>query len=355
MSDGKVTMADVARRAGVAATTVARVLYSNGYVAADKRLLVENTVREMGYRPNVIARGLRTNRSFALGMVINENPVNPFFVRMAQEIQVAALKEGLTVLTLNHNGNRETEKVGVQRFIDQRVDAIIFCSAVDPANINLAQQTGIPVVQVERQIARAGRVVLVDPRPGMDAAIAHLKSSGHRRVAFIGAKPGIDNSEMSRDQSTEAGRIDAFKDAMRRQGLTPDESLIHLGAYYSPELEGRPQGYILMQRILGAEVRPDAVVTGSDVLAAGALQAIYEKRLRVPDDISIIGFDDSFASFLTPPLTTIAQPLRQLGEEAIRLALDSSKDDVQQAATTFPTTLIVRASSRPSGSVQLPE
>jgi DNA-binding LacI/PurR family transcriptional regulator len=118
----------------------ARVIYSNGYVKGETRAIVESAVRETGYRPNVVARALRTSRSFTLGLVVSEYRLSAFHVEIAHEVQHEALEHGYCAFTLNSGGDAEVERAGVQRFLDQHVDAVLYCTAVDPANVRLIKK-----------------------------------------------------------------------------------------------------------------------------------------------------------------------------------------------------------------------
>lgn len=344
MKSGKATMADVAKRAGVSPATVARVLYSNGYVIAEKRAIVEAAVRETGYRPNVMARGLRTSKSFTFGLVVSESRLNAFHPYVAHEVQLEALKHGYTVLTLNNNSDGLVEKRGVQRFLDQRVDAVIFCAAMDPVNVRLTAKAGIPIVQIERQAALVGSAVTVDARVGMDEAVGHLRRLGHERIAFMGGT-GAGLTEQPASETVEALRLRSFRDAMAAVGLPVIAGFTPVGPYYADNSE-RQTGYLLMKELLAAPQRPTALIAGADLLAAGALQAIREAGLSVPEDVSVIGYDNTMAEVLTPALSSIAQPIADLGRVAVRLALRAISDpEASPQREVFPTHLVLRAST----------
>lgn len=342
----KATMSDVARRAGVSAATVARVLYNNGYVKQETRTAVESAVQETGYRPNMVARGLRTSRSYTLGLVVSESRLNAFHPAVAHAVQVEALRQGYTVLTLNNNADPETEAAGVHRFLDHHVDAVIFCSAIDPANVRIIAENGIPTVQVERRIANVGGIVTVDAHDGMREAIDHLHGLGHRRFAYLGGQADSSRMEGRADDAIEAVRERLFRENLLRYGIVVQPEQMHAAPYYDGSKPARQPGHRLMKQVLGLADRPTAVICGSDLLAAAALQAISEAGLRVPDDISIIGYDDSMAEILTPALTSIAQPIDELGERAVLMALDliqSGSPKPLEVATR--TRLVIREST----------
>jgi LacI family transcriptional regulator len=342
----KATMSDVAQRAGVSAATVARVIYNNGYVKEETRLAVEAAVQETGYRPNMVARGLRTSRSYTLGLVVSESRLNAFHPAVAHAVQVEALRQGYTVLTLNNNGDTEMEAAGVQRFLDHHVDAVIFCSAIDPSNVRFIADNGIPTVQVERRIANVGGIVTVDAHDGMTQAIDHLHALGHRIFAYLGGEADSRQMEGNAEDAVEAVRERLFRENLLRHGIVVDPECILAAPYYDTSKPGRQPGHRLMKQILALPLRPTAIVCGSDLLAAAALQAISEAGLRVPEDISIIGYDDSIAEILTPALTSIAQPIDELGERAVSMALELIQiPSTRPTVITTKTKLVLRQST----------
>ncbi|MGO7860149.1 LacI family DNA-binding transcriptional regulator [Rhizobium leguminosarum] len=342
----KATMADVASRAGVSAATVARVIYKNGYVKKDTREAVEAAVAETGYSPNKMARGLRTSRSFTLGMVVSESRLNAFHPAIAHVVQIEALRNGYTVLTLNNHADPAMETAGVRSFLDHHVDAIIFCSAIDPANVRLVASSGIPTVQVERPIADIGGVVTVDAEQGMRDAVDHLQGLGHRIFAYIGGEVDTSRVEAPKYLGIEVVRERLFRESLARHAITIDEAYILSAPYYDDGRPPRQPGHTLMRRLLALNPRPTAVVCGSDLLAASALQAISEAGLSVPHDISIIGYDDSVAEILTPALSSIAQPIEEMGKKAVTLALQSIDDPTLGDQTmSTSTSLVVREST----------
>lgn len=344
MNTAKVTMAEVARRAGVSPTTVARVLYSDGYVIAEKREAVLKAVEETGYRPNVLARGLRVSRSFIIGMILTGGSRNPYFAKVADSVQTSALEEGYTVLAANNRYSPDAERAAVERFLDHQVDAVVFCEACDPQNVHLVLDRGVPVVQIERQIAAVGHLVRTDSAAGMLAALQHLTGLGHERIAYIGAGAENLQGEGRKEDSAESLRAAAFAAAARQVGLAlPAERVILCDGYL--DASGAPEpGANAMRQLLHQRDVPTAVVTGSDLLAAGVLQAIHQMGGNVPRDFSVIGFGNSLAPWMTPALTTITQPMAEIGRAALQLATDGSAPSSDREIC-LPTSLVVRAST----------
>jgi LacI family transcriptional regulator len=342
---GKPTMADVAERAGVSPATVARVLYENGYVSAKKRAIVRAALHETGYRPNVMARALRTARSFTLGMVVSESRLNAFHPYVAHEVQLEALKHGYTVLTLNNGASEKIERDGVQRLLDQRVDAVIFCAALNPENVRLIAEAGVPTVQIEHEGAKVGWFSLVDAMPGLREAVDHLCALGHSRIGYVGGQRCARRTESRQIESPETQRVDGFRRAMKMAGLDAPEHYIRLGPYYMERADRQP-GWTMAEELLSLPEPPTALLVGSDLLAAGALQAIHHVGLSAPQDVSIIGYDDTMAEILTPPLTSIAQPIPELGRNAVTMALEAIADpDAAPRRITVPTKLVIRSST----------
>jgi LacI family transcriptional regulator len=340
----KATMADVAERAGVSPATVARVLYANGYVSAGKRAIVQAALEAMGYRPNVMARALRTAKSFTLGMVVSESRLNAFHSSVARAVQLEALKHGYIVLTLNNGGSEEIEQQGVQRFLDQHVDAVIFCAAIDPDNVRAIADSGTPLVQIERESLKAGGFSLVDPTPGITEAIEHLHELGHVRIAYLGGEPPPWRLASPRAKSVETQRAECFRRSMKSAGLNAPDEFVRLGPYCIKGSDRQP-GRAMMHEVLALRDKPTAVIVGSDLLAAGALQALHESGVRVPDDMSIVGYDDTLAEILTPPLTCIAHPIAELGRNAVTLAMEAIAGPGAPARRIVaPTRLVVRHS-----------
>jgi LacI family transcriptional regulator len=292
-----------------------------------------------------VARGLRTNRSFTIGVIDCEARINPFHPEVVHAIQATALEYGYAVLSFNSTGNSLKEAMGVQRFLDQHVDGIIFYTALDPANVSAVIASGIPAVQVERPIARTGNVILIDPADGIDQAVDHLIALGHSRIAYIGGDLGTSVADDPSYESVEQTREMAFLDSLSRRGVPVPPGYIRRGPY-SRDDRGAPQpGFEFMLDLISSDPRPTAVMCGSDVLAASALQAIAQAGLRVPSDISVIGFDDSIAELLTPPLCSIAQPVKELGRIAVEMIIKAINDPLTPPQRTTASTTFVRRAS----------
>jgi DNA-binding LacI/PurR family transcriptional regulator len=348
------TLKDVARMAGVSTATIARVLHNKGYVAKGTRRAVEAALEESGYQINAVAQGLRIRRTFTLGHVLQRIAPNPFFAEVALGAQQEADRQGCGVVVVNTQGDPEREKLGVETLIRRRVDAILFTTWADEANVGRAVAAGIPVVQVERFADVETHRVTVDNQVGAREAVEHLLNLGHRRIAFIGvspnpvAHPNPDVTIPPKHRRIERERLAGYLEALDASDVLEREWLIDLeGTYYSTD---HARAVVCRWLERPVEQQPTAIFATCDMLAAGVLQELYAHGLRVPDDISVIGFDDTYACYLSPPLTTVEQPTHEIGQAAARLAIAtlSHTDGADQHRTErLVTRLVVRESTAP--------
>jgi DNA-binding LacI/PurR family transcriptional regulator len=345
-ADRAATIKTVAKRAGVATSTVARVLNENGYVAEETRLRVMQAVGETGYQINAIARGLKRGRSNVVGHLLQSTVPNPFFVKVARGVEAFAEANGYTVLTYNVQGDVDAERRGVETFLGWRVDAMIFTTPMAADNVDLAIAAGIPVAQVERPRSDHGLCLTVDNYVGAREAMRHLIELGHRRIAYVGQKPGSLGNAFA--DYVEEERFAAYRDIMREAGHL-DEALIAFGpAYTLADLDAHGIGYRAAHDWLGRKLNLTAIFASSDLLAAGVLQAISEHGMLAPRDVSVVGFDDTLAPFLAPSLTSVHMPAHELGEAAARRVMARLSDGGQEEnAVRLRTRLVVRGSTGP--------
>jgi LacI family transcriptional regulator len=309
---GRATIKDVARLAGVDPGTVSRTLNprTRSLVRDSTATRILEVVDQLGYRANSFARGLKTNRSFTIGVLIPDL-TNPLFPPIVQGLQARLEREGYTVLlgSTDNDAGRAQAEMSVLR--SQQVDGIIAATARrhDEVLDDFAA-TGVPLVLVNRH--SEGRLVTSvagDDRAGMRLAVDHLADLGHRRIAFIGGPLEV---------STGFQRHQGFLEAMGRRDLTPDPGLVLAGQAFSEE-EG-----VRLCRELFATVRPfTAIAASNDLMALGCYDVISENGLSCPDDVSVVGFNDmTFADRFNPPMTTVRIPHQELGEVAADLLLE---------------------------------
>lgn len=316
------TLKEVARTAGVSTATVARVLHKSGYVADETRARVLRAVEATGYRVNSLAQSLKRNRSYIIGHLLKSTVPNPFYVEVARGAEEHARARGYTVLTYNVHDNIEMERHAIDTFLDWRADALIFSTPVDAGNVEYAAKRGVPFAQVERPRNLLGHTIVVRNYDSAVEAMRHLVDLGHRKVAYVGARLLPDTGPSAVFGYVERERFDAYRDVMQQAGGF-SQDLVRFGDAYTVDVPtAQGHGYDATRTLLSRRDRPTAIMASNDILAAGALQAIHEAGLRVPDDLSVIGFDDTLAAYLSPLLTTIRLPAKVLGATAARLVID---------------------------------
>jgi len=340
-----VTSNDVARRVGVSQATVSVVLNgarSNIRVSEATRERVTAAAAALGYTPHLAARALRRQRSGIIGFVpriFRQTPYErPIPYLLSVHIARAAMLGGYHVIEVNAESSKARAGGALIEFLlGQRVDGVIFDAPDSAAEVRRFVERGVPVVQLLRpHPVAAASTITVDPVAGIDSAVAHLAALGHRRIAFIGS---------SRANPVDQHRLDAFVAALADRAIPLPEAYLQLGL--TRAVEG---GYDATETLLALPDRPTALLIMGDSLALGALRALYERDVRVPNAMSIVSYDDAFANFLYPPLTSVAQPVREVAERAVTL-LAARIEDADAAHppehVVMPTGLVVRASTQP--------
>jgi LacI family transcriptional regulator len=330
------SIVDVAARAGVSLGTVSNVLNRPDRVAPATRDRVMQAIRELGFVRNEAARQLRAGRSRTIGLVVLDVG-NPFFTDLAKGVEATAGKFGLSVILCNSNDDDERERHYLSLLQEQRAFGILITPAgYATAAIEEVRRTGTPVVLVDRGSSRRQCSVSVNDRVGGEVAVAHLISSGHRRIGFVGGP-------MSINQVSE--RLAGARTAMQAAGLDQDALVV----FETPRLDvasGKATGQRLAA--LPARRRPTAVFCANDLLALGVLQDTTRRQLSVPGDLAIVGYDDiDFAAAAAIPLTSVRQPRAQLGQAAMELLLEeaSAAESHQHRQIVFEPELVVREST----------
>jgi DNA-binding LacI/PurR family transcriptional regulator len=324
------TILDVAERAGVSKSLVSLVMRGSPRVSEEKREAVLRAADELRYRPNAVARSLVSQRSFLIGVMLSDLH-NPFFVEVVDGIEAEALSAQYRALFNTGGRTAKGESVAIETLLQLRTDGVILASPVLPAREirNAAATTRVVLV------ARPSRwpdvdSVANDDRAGARMAVEHLIELGHRVIAHIDGGKGAGAT----------ARRAGYRDAMRRQGF--DDDLVVPGAYTE---EGGAAGV----RLLSRGARPTAIFAANDLAAIGALHTLEEKGLRVPDDISLVGYDNtSLAALGHINLTTIDQPRREMGAMAVRLLLNRlDKRQTKARHVLVQPSLVVRGTTAP--------
>lgn len=327
-------MKDVARRAGVSVATVSSVINETRYVSEELRLKVVKAMGDLSYHPNVLARSLRLGVSHTIGLVVPDNS-NPFFAEIARAAETVGFENGYSVILCNSDKHVDRETTYIRVLIAKQVDGIIFiATGSDIGNLLELTKQAIPVVVADRDIPQTlADVVLVNNEQGGHDAARYLLDLGHRNIAAI-ATPLI--------PSASPDRLRGYRRALNEAGTPVREEWIAYG----------PDSYLggetAMSQLLQAEQRPTAVLAYNDVMAIGAYRAIKRSGLRIPQDISIVGFDDiALASAVIPALTTVAQPITAVATQAMHLLMmriRSSRTDRPGQRIVLDTNLVIRES-----------
>ncbi len=318
-----VTIKDVARKAGVSHTTVSRALRGNPLISVQTTERIRRLAAEMGYRPSAAARSLKTNRSQAVGVIVSSID-DPYFSEVLQGIESTAQQSGYSLFIAASQRDAEREDAIVRTMVEHRVEGVIICSTSFGAERGRKfVECGVPIVAVNNQAAEDYRYSIYhDDVDGSKQLTSHLIGLGHREIAYLG------NDLAGR---TNLERLDGYQQEMREKRPQLPAAHVHQIEYGTPRaIEGA------VERFLRLSTPPTAIVCYNDMMAIELLQALRHAGVRVPEDISITGFDNIvFSAYTSPPLTTFDQPKRFIGEEAGRLLL-SLLDELPGEETCAP-------------------
>ena len=329
------TLVDVARRAGVSTMTVSRVINGSGYASAAVQARVNQAIAELGYMPNVLARQLRSSRTKTLALVLTDI-TNPFFTTIARGVEDAARAQGYAVMFCNTDESADEELDYVRVLIQRRVDGVLLVPATDAReSLELLRRHALPVVVLDRRL-RSGDIdqVRADSEEGAYLAVRHLIDLGHRRIAVMVGPESV---------STSADRVGGYKRALAEAGIDAEPQQILFGKYT------QASGYEMTGRLLAASPVPTAIFAGNNFIAFGALQGLRESGLEIPDDMSIVVFDDLPQGWILPFLTVISQPAYEIGKQAGEMMLErlTTEESFAPREVVLPSSLIVRRSSAP--------
>lgn len=329
------TIRDVARAAGVGQATVSRVLNNSGYVKPETRQRVVEAASALGFVPSSLARGLVRHATDTVGLIIPDI-TNPFFPAVTRGMEDAASEAGYTVFLCNTDNDPAMEALDVRRFRERRVDGIIFVGTTDRRElVESLLAEGVPVVLTDRGVSDLDvDSVLVDNAAGALAACRHLIDLGHRRIAHVAGAPHT---------RTGQDRWNGYRRALESAGMVYEEALVRCGDYTLGS------GYRIGKELLNMGSRPTAVFAANDLMAFGVLQAAAEAGLSVPDDLSLVGFDDvQMASMVQPGLTTVRQPAYEMGRLAMTMLLERIAGDAPGGGRChlYQPELVVRATTR---------
>ncbi len=317
------TIVDIAERAGVAPMTVSRVINETGYVSETMREKVQRAVKELNYHPNGLARSLKRQRTQVVGILLPDI-ANPFSAQLVSGIQEILLARGYASFICTSERSLEREQAGLSALFDHRVDGVIVATRETPTGnewlLRLVERN-LPMVLVGREFPhpQVDRVTADHEKGGYEAT-KYLASTGHKRIGFIGAS--MANGKGLR-------RFQGYLAALRDQKLPIEEELI-VGpdTVSGPGYSTQNDGYQGMKRLLSFRHPPTAVFARNDFTAIGAMCALHDAGLSVPEDVSVVGFDNvPLAAYTSPPLTTVDQPTVEQGRQAASLLLERIEGD----------------------------
>ncbi len=294
-----ITIKDIAEITGVSYATVSRTLNGRSGVNAHTREKVLQAAKELGYRPNIHARSLKTNQTNTIALIVPDIS-NPFFADIALSVNEAAYKRGYNTFLCSTNWDPEIEEEQLQMVQDQRVDGIIFKPADRSPDRYL--ELNIPAVMIANLIAEGLSYIEIDNISGGRQAAEHLIACQYKKLAFIGG------AFASRSNSD---RLRGFRQALQARGLDLSEQMIKFGPF---SIE---HGYKQIQTLMEMDEPPDAAFCGNDLIALGVFQYLGETGIQVPDAFGVVGFDDVyFAALPQIQMTTVSQPRMQMGSLA---------------------------------------
>ena len=329
----------VAKRAKVSTATVSRTMNGSAKVSPETAERVRQAIEALNFYPDINARALGSGRSSLYGLIISDI-TNPFFPELVKSFEDIAVLHGQEVLIANTNYDPERMKICVRRMLQRKVDGVaIMTSEMDEGLIEDFSRRHIPLVFLDTGTVAPGiSCVRIDYSAGIDLAVNHLFQLGHERIAFISGPMRLSSARM---------RYKAFMESTARDHLSGNTELIQEGNH---RVDG---GHEAMQRILASAVRPTAVMASNDLTAIGAMGAIAEAGLRVPEDISVVGYDDiQLSAFTMPPLTTVSLPRAEIANAAFHALLNAMQSDAPKPVAgeehkVLPT-LVVRKSTGPA-------
>ncbi len=322
---------DVAEKAHVSVTTVSHVINGTRFVEPKTIERVQQAIAELGYRPNSLARSLRRGETRTIGLLIPDNS-NPFFAEVARVVEDAGFNEGYSVILCNSDMSDEKEEAYLEVLFSKQVDGLILISSSNhPERLERLHAARVPLVIVDRELGLSVDKVLVDNEQGGYLAGQYLLQLGHRRIGCI-----VGPSEIT----PSAGRLAGFKRALDEAGLALLNEAVVTGNF---RYDGGAQA---MNSLLERNLNLSAVFATNDTMAIGALNALRAAHLKVPDDISLIGFDNiPLSEAVIPTLTTIAQPIKEMGQLSVAMLLERIKNSTNPPKTSLLSTVLVERQS----------
>lgn len=341
MSYSQVTIKDIARELGISPSTVSRALKDHPDISAETKKRVNELARKLNYQPNIVALSLRQSKTNTIGVIIPEI-VHFFFSTVISGIESVAYEAGYNVILAQSNESAEREATDLRALFNSRVDGMLISISRETKNYEhiesiLAKE--VPIVFFDRMYSNPNTSkVIVDDYVGAREAVLHLIQQGCKRIAHLESAPGLAIAE---------DRKRGYMDALSENGLPADESMIIICPTGSLE-EGRNA----TDKLFASGQSPDAIFANNDMLAMGAMQAIKQKGMNIPNDVAVVGFSNwFFSALMDPPLSSVDQPGFEMGQEAAKLLIrqiekqDKDDETISPETRVLKTRLIIRESS----------
>jgi len=335
------TLSDVAREAGVVAMTASRAINDTGYVSQEVRERVLAAARKLSYRPNMLARSLKGQRLKAIGIMLPDI-ANPFSAELVEGMKDVLELEGYTAFIALAGRGVDHERDGLQSFVDHRVDGLLVATLRTDKGDEFLRELGaqgIPMVTVGRDVkGMQVDCVTADHWKGAFDVTTHLIELGHKLIGFVG---------IAAEDAPALRRYQGYLAALEKAGLTVGPEYT-VGPGYAPAFATQEDGYDGMMQLAKLDAPPTAVLARNDSAAIGVMRAAHTLGMKVPEDLSVTGFDNiPLAAFWTPALTTVAQPIREQGKIAARVLLDKieGRSTAEAETRTMECELVVREST----------
>ena len=336
-----VTIYDIAKKANCSAMTVSRVINNTGRISEETRRRVQDIMKEMNYVPNSMARSLVVQETRLLSLLITDI-TNPFYTTLARGAEDAARRLGYRLLLANSDESVEKEKDYIDTVISARVDGVLFAPAGDRSlpNLKRLRKQNIPIVLLDREVPGVEcDQVLGDSKEGARLLTEHLIGLGHRRIALLNGSSSVSTARL---------RLSGYLEALKLHGLPFADDYVAEADYRKVEMEG------LLERMFRGREAPTALFAANNFLALGAIRALQKRGLKVPEDLSVVCFDELEAGFVLDPfMTVVAQPAYDFGFMGIQMLVDRIQDKGPEGwrRIILPATLHTRKSTAPLATV----
>ncbi len=327
------TIKDIAEKAGVSIMTVSRVINNSGYVSMKTRIKVESVLKEMNYQPNLLARSLINRKSHFISIIVPDIS-NPFYAELTRGVEDITIQEGYDLIISSAHMNKDMELRQIETARSRMADGLILVLPELSETKILEMQNNIPLVVVDKYIKSNDiSKIYLKQELGAYRAVQYLLEMGHRKIAFLSGLLNVHNNNVRK-----MGYIHALED----NRVPFDSSLILNGDFSFESGEKAFKTYMNMKN----ENRPTAIFSASDLMALGFMRCAYRHKVRIPEDVSIVGFDDiQISSIITPTLTTVRHPYLQMGNAASKLLMSKlGKNVLNSTILSLKNELIIRES-----------